>query len=38
MLEMTKLISVQRAFENAAALLRQNDSSTDEAIKTLGSK
>lgn len=38
MLEMTKLISVQRAFENAAALLRQTDSSTDEAIKTLGSK
>jgi flagellar basal-body rod protein FlgF len=38
MLEMTRLITVQRAFENTAALLRQTDSSTDEAIKTLGSK
>jgi flagellar basal-body rod protein FlgF len=37
-LEMTRLIMVQRAFENTAALIRQTDSSTDDAIKTLGSK
>jgi flagellar basal-body rod protein FlgF len=37
-LEMTRLIMVQRAFENAAALIRQTASSTDDAIKTLGSK
>lgn len=37
-MEMTRLIMVQRAFENTAALIRQTDSSTDEAIKTLGSK
>jgi len=37
-LEMTRLIQVQRAFENTAALMRQTDSSTDDAIKTLGSK
>ncbi|TGR30476.1 MULTISPECIES: flagellar basal-body rod protein FlgF [unclassified Mesorhizobium] len=37
-LEMTRLIMVQRAFENTAAMMRQTDSSTDEAIKTLGSK
>ncbi|MER9135841.1 flagellar basal-body rod protein FlgF [Mesorhizobium sp. M0047] len=37
-LEITRLIMVQRAFENTAALMRQTDSSTDEAIKTLGSK
>ncbi|MBZ9740144.1 MULTISPECIES: flagellar basal-body rod protein FlgF [unclassified Mesorhizobium] len=37
-LEMTRLIMVQRAFENTAALMRQTDSSSDEAIKTLGSK
>lgn len=37
-LEMTRLIQVQRAFENVAALIRQNESSTTEAIKTLGSK
>ncbi|MBZ9818596.1 flagellar basal-body rod protein FlgF [Mesorhizobium sp. CA4] len=37
-LEMTRLIQVQRAFENTAALMRQADSSTDDAIKTLGSK
>jgi flagellar basal-body rod protein FlgF len=35
---MTRLIQVQRAFENTAALMRQTDSSTDDAIKTLGSK
>jgi flagellar basal-body rod protein FlgF len=37
-LEITRLLMVQRAFENTAALMRQTDSSTDEAIKTLGSK
>ncbi|RUW66790.1 flagellar basal body rod C-terminal domain-containing protein, partial [Mesorhizobium sp. M1E.F.Ca.ET.063.01.1.1] len=37
-LEMTRLIMVQRAFENTAALIRQSASSTDDAIKTLGSK
>ena len=37
-LEMTRLIMVQRAFENTAALMRQTASSSDEAIKTLGSK
>jgi flagellar basal-body rod protein FlgF len=36
--EMTRLIMVQRAFENTAALMRQTDASTDDAIKTLGSK
>jgi flagellar basal-body rod protein FlgF len=37
-LEMTRLIMVQRAFENTAALMRQTDSSAADAIKTLGSK
>lgn len=37
-LEMTRLIMVQRAFENTAALIRQAGASTDDAIKTLGSK
>jgi len=37
-LEMTRLIQVQRAFENISAMMRQNSSSMDEAIKTLGSK
>lgn len=37
-LEMTRLIMVQRAFENTAALIRQIGSSTEDAIKTLGSK
>lgn len=36
--EMTKLIMVQRAFENTAALMRQNEASFSDAIKTLGSK
>ncbi|MEJ6782423.1 flagellar basal-body rod protein FlgF [Aminobacter sp. Piv2-1] len=36
--EMTKLIMVQRAFENTAALIRQTDASFSDAIKTLGSK
>ncbi|MBX3582175.1 MAG: flagellar basal-body rod protein FlgF [Rhizobiaceae bacterium] len=38
MLEITRLIMVQRAFENGAALLRDTESSYDDAIKTLGSK
>lgn len=37
-LEMTRLIQVQRAFESTAALIHDNESSFDEAIKTLGSK
>lgn len=36
--EMTRLIMVQRAFENTAALIRNSDASYEEAIKTLGSK
>lgn len=38
MLEITKLIMVQRAFENGAAMIRNTESSLDDAIKTLGSK
>ena len=37
-LEITRLIMVQRAFENGAAMIRNTESSFDEAIKTLGSK
>ncbi len=37
-LEITRLIMVQRAFENSAAMQRKTESSFDEAIKTLGSK
>ncbi|HEY6631201.1 MAG TPA: flagellar basal-body rod protein FlgF [Rhizobiaceae bacterium] len=37
-LEITRLIMVQRAFENGAAMIRNTESSLDEAIKTLGSK
>jgi flagellar basal-body rod protein FlgF len=36
-LEMSRLIMVQRAFENTAALIRDTESSYSEAIKTLGS-
>ena len=35
-LEMTRLIMVQRAFENTAALIRDSESSMGDAIKTLG--
>jgi flagellar basal-body rod protein FlgF len=35
--EMTRLIMVQRAFENVAALVRDSDAAFDDAIKTLGS-
>ena len=38
MLEITKLIMVQRAFENGAAMISATESTYDEAIKTLGSK
>lgn len=37
-LEMTKLIMVQRAFENTAALIRETEASYSDAIKTLGGK
>ena len=37
-LEITRLIMVQRAFENTAALIRGTESTYSEAIKTLGSK
>jgi flagellar basal-body rod protein FlgF len=37
-LEITRLIMVQRAFENGAAMIRDTESSYDEAIKSLGSK
>lgn len=37
-LEMSRLIMVQRAFENTAALIRNTDESFQDAIKTLGSK
>ena len=36
--EMTRLIMVQRAFENAAALMRDSEGSMTDAIKTLGSQ
>lgn len=36
--EMTRLIAVQRAFENTAALMRSTGTSLDDAIKTLGAK
>jgi flagellar basal-body rod protein FlgF len=35
---MTQLIMVQRAFENAAAMNRQTETSMSDAIKTLGSR
>jgi len=37
-LEITRLIMVQRAFENGAAMIRATESSYNEAIKTLGSR
>src|SRR5262245_10848747 len=36
-LEMTRLIMVQRSFENAMALTRDTEGTSEEAIKTLGS-
>jgi flagellar basal-body rod protein FlgF len=36
--EMTRLIMVQRAFDNAAALIRESEASYSDAIKTLGSR
>ncbi|MGB3387246.1 MAG: flagellar basal-body rod protein FlgF [Pseudaminobacter sp.] len=38
MLEMTRLIAVQRAFENTAALMRSSEQTFSEAVRTLGSK
>ena len=35
-LEMTKLIEVSRAFDNAVAAMQQSDSTAEDAIKTLG--
>lgn len=35
-LEMTRLIMVQRSFENAAAMMRDTESTFDDAVKTLG--
>ena len=37
-LEMTRLIMVQRAFENAGAMIRDTETAFDDAIKTLGSR
>lgn len=34
--EMTRLIMVQRAFDNAASLIRESEGSFSEALKTLG--
>jgi flagellar basal-body rod protein FlgF len=36
-LEMTRLIMVQRSFENASAMMRDTESTMDDAVKTLGS-
>ena len=36
MLEITKLIMVQRAFESAQSMIRETESTYDEAVKTLG--
>lgn len=38
MTEMSRLIQVQRAFENISAMMRQTDGTLGDAIKTLGSK
>jgi flagellar basal-body rod protein FlgF len=35
-LEMTRLIMVQRSFENSAAITRETESTLDDAVKTLG--
>jgi flagellar basal-body rod protein FlgF len=35
-LEMTRLIMVQRSFENSAAITRDTESTLDDAVKTLG--
>lgn len=37
-LEMTRLIGVQRAFEQTAALMRSSEETFGEAVRTLGSK
>lgn len=38
MLEITRLIQVQRAFENVSALVRDSENTLDQAISTLGPK
>ncbi|XMD06655.1 flagellar basal body rod protein FlgF [Brucella melitensis] len=38
MTEMTRLISISRAFEQVNNLLSQQEATVSEAIKTLGSK
>lgn len=35
-LEMTRLIMVQRSFENASAMMRDTEATLDDAVKTLG--
>lgn len=35
-MEMTRLIMVQRAFENTAAMIRKSDESLGQAVKTIG--
>jgi flagellar basal-body rod protein FlgF len=35
-LEITRLIQVQRAFENVSALIRDSEQALDQAISTLG--
>ncbi|MCB1465914.1 MAG: flagellar biosynthesis protein FlgF, partial [Rhizobiaceae bacterium] len=37
-MEMTRLIAVQRAFENTSAMMRSTTSSLDSAVQILGSK
>ena len=36
-LEMTRLIQVQRAFDNVSAMIRDSETALDDAIRTLGS-
>jgi flagellar basal-body rod protein FlgF len=38
MLELSRLISVQRAFENASAMIRSTEQTFGEAVRALGSK
>ena len=35
-LEMTRLIAVSRAFDNAVAAIQQSDSKSEDSIRTLG--
>ena len=36
MSEMSRLIMVTRAFENAASLIKEGENTLDEAVRTLG--